>query len=442
MDTLAARTLLQDLEIAREGLARDLARTSTVRGVTTWPLMGKLVVWLPVGAPPTFTPTYVECLNAQGHVRRRIPVETRRSDAPLPPANEPFVLDAQFGGTPSATWLADGGVDAWLRRVDTVRNSENQASIDAAFVAHQGGHDPYPMGGALPVHARYEVWVREGTNAFPLEENLQVDDRPRTYRLLRRPPDSPPIDRVHPERKPRYVWTADDVPMLLSTAGHPWWIVADDVFGRGVQRGLSTAGQAWLEREEGVRRRVYNDKTGQPIASFSDPGLKLNGGAGYPTIGVGLALLTPELRDRYRAFLTRDMTDAELRASLTEALTPRIAALNRMLTVPVTQDQFDALFSFYYNRGASDGLKAAVTRLNAGDAEGAAQAIADAQHRESNPNLRARRLREATLFRSGHPPLVGRPFPTPSSTRGDAGEGGGAGLLIGLAVLLGALFLL
>jgi len=69
-----------------------------------------------------------------------------------------------------------------------------------------------------------------------------------------------------------------------------------------------------------------------------------------------------------------------------------------MLKRAITQSQFDALFSFYYNRGASSGFKAAVAALNAGDVAGAAKAIADAGDKEGVAYIAERRLREAAQF--------------------------------------------
>lgn len=170
------------------------------------------------------------------------------------------------------------------------------------------------------------------------------------------------------------------------------------------RKDLSPAGLAFLRREEGIRGQVYNDATGKTISSFSDPGLKLNGGTGYPTIAMGLALLTPELRAQYAPYLGggKVLSGADMDAAIDGALAPRVAQLNKMLTVDATQSQFDALFSFAYNRGfAGHGFPSAVAELNAGNPTAAAAYIAGAAAYETSPNIQGRRVREAALFSGG-----------------------------------------
>lgn len=167
---------------------------------------------------------------------------------------------------------------------------------------------------------------------------------------------------------------------------------------------LSPAGLAFLRHEEGIRGQVYNDATGKTISSYSDPGLKLNGGTGYPTIAMGLALLTPELRAEYAPYLGggKVLSGADMDRSIASALAPRVAQLNKMLTVKATQNQFDALFSFAYNRGfAGHGFPSAVAELNAGNPTAAAAYIAGAAAYETSPNIQGRRVREAALFSGG-----------------------------------------
>ena len=167
------------------------------------------------------------------------------------------------------------------------------------------------------------------------------------------------------------------------------------------KRTLSPEGFAFLKREEGIRGQVYNDATGRTISSFDDPGLKLNGGKGYPTIAMGLALLTPELRAQYARYLGGGdtLTGAALDAAIADTLTPRYAILNSLLTVDATQSQWDALFSFLYNRGAKGhGFPSAIAELNAGNPTAAAAYIAGAAAYETSANIQGRRLREAAMF--------------------------------------------
>lgn len=172
--------------------------------------------------------------------------------------------------------------------------------------------------------------------------------------------------------------------------------------------GVSPAGLAFLRAEEGVRSQVYNDATSRVISSYSDPGLKMNGqgGKGYPTIAMGLALITPELRAKYERYLggREKLTGSALQAAIDEAIKPRERQLNNLLaTVPtVTQSQYDALFSWLYNRGAGNKqLKAAIALLRKGDAKGAAKAITAAGSSETVGHIAKRRAREAAMFLEG-----------------------------------------
>lgn len=166
---------------------------------------------------------------------------------------------------------------------------------------------------------------------------------------------------------------------------------------------LSPAGLAFLQHEEGIRRTVYNDRTGLPIASYGLATGKDGAHPGYPTIGMGLALLTEELRARYVRHLAapagRPMDDGELAACTREALEGRTRQLNELLTVAVSAHQWDALFSFMFNRGAhGHGFPSAIAETNAGNPGAAAAYIAGAARYETNLNIQARRRREAELY--------------------------------------------
>ena len=81
--------------------------------------------------------------------------------------------------------------------------------------------------------------------------------------------------------------------------------------------------------------------------------------------------------------------------------------VNKALTVPVKQHEFDALVSFHYNTGAI--MRASLTKLlNRGDRAGAAKAFLNWTRAGANKNaLIYRRTAEMELFGSGE---YGEPF--------------------------------
>lgn len=83
------------------------------------------------------------------------------------------------------------------------------------------------------------------------------------------------------------------------------------------------------------------------------------------------------------------------------------ADVNKALTIPVKQHEFDALVSFHYNTGAIK--KATLTkRLNAGDRDGAARGFLNWTRAGNNKNaLLYRRTAEMEMFENGN---YGEPF--------------------------------
>lgn len=118
--------------------------------------------------------------------------------------------------------------------------------------------------------------------------------------------------------------------------------------------GISSVGLALIKMFEGLRLKAY-------LCS-----------AGVPTIGYGH---TKGVR------LGDTCSDAQADAWLQEDVQEAVAAVNRLVKVPVTQGQFDALVSFTFNLGADEdvddkaeglGDSTLLKKLNAGDITGAA----------------------------------------------------------------------
>lgn len=110
-----------------------------------------------------------------------------------------------------------------------------------------------------------------------------------------------------------------------------------------MQMTISDAGVALVEKHEGFRAQVYKD------------------GAGYPTIGYGHRLTAGE---SFPNGITLGQATDLLKQDLQTAET----AVNTLVKVPLSQDQFDALVDFTYNVGAGN-LEAStlLAKLNKSD---------------------------------------------------------------------------
>jgi lysozyme len=139
---------------------------------------------------------------------------------------------------------------------------------------------------------------------------------------------------------------------------------------------FSAAGLDLLKRAEGFRERTYLDV------------------AGYPTIGYGHRLLHPESfpkgisKDQAAEILLSDLRDAE-------------EAIEKLVKVPLTQGQFDALVDFCFNLG--QGRLAGSTllkELNAGQYDAAAEQLLRWDHAGAQEcaALKARRQAEFELW--------------------------------------------
>ena len=137
-------------------------------------------------------------------------------------------------------------------------------------------------------------------------------------------------------------------------------------------------GMELLKRSEGFRSRVYRDA------------------AGFPTIGYGHRLLHPESfpngidEPQAANLLTGDVRQAE-------------EAVERLVEVPLSQGQFDALVDFCFNLGAGRLASSSLLKdLNAGKYAEAAQQLLLWDHAAGRENaaLKTRREAEAALWRA------------------------------------------
>ena len=140
---------------------------------------------------------------------------------------------------------------------------------------------------------------------------------------------------------------------------------------------LSEAGLSLIKQAEGFRRQRYNDVNG------------------FPTIGYGHKLLHPDSfpdgvsEEQAVEILVADVRDAE-------------EAVERMVKVPLTQGQFDALVDFCFNLGAGRLASSTLLKvLNSGRYDDAAEQLLrwDVAGGRENAGLKARRQAELALWR-------------------------------------------
>jgi lysozyme len=130
--------------------------------------------------------------------------------------------------------------------------------------------------------------------------------------------------------------------------------------------------------------------------------------AGHPTIGTGHCLTPSEIssgaykngitKEQAQELLARDIADTE-------------AVVNRFVTVPLSQEQFDVLVSFTFNEG-SEALKTSrlLLRLNQGDYDAVPGELLRWFKRRDpktgklveDQGLLARRRAEGAIWNSGH----------------------------------------
>lgn len=138
-------------------------------------------------------------------------------------------------------------------------------------------------------------------------------------------------------------------------------------------------GIALIKQYEGLRLTTYKDAVG------------------IPTIGYG------HVENPISPGGTRTITAEDAEQILREDLQRFEHDVNNMLTVEVTQNQFDALVSFAFNLGPAN-LKSStlLRKVNSGDFNGAAEEFPKWNHAGGQvlAGLTARRNAEKTLFLS------------------------------------------
>ena len=118
---------------------------------------------------------------------------------------------------------------------------------------------------------------------------------------------------------------------------------------------VSASGRKAIMRHEGVRLTAYPDPAtkGEPFTI----GVGHTSAAGAPKVTKGMIITEDECDE----ILSRDLATFE-------------AAVEKAVTVPLNQNQFDALVSFTFNVGAGNLQKSTLLkRLNQGDYRGAAE---------------------------------------------------------------------
>ncbi len=136
--------------------------------------------------------------------------------------------------------------------------------------------------------------------------------------------------------------------------------------------------------------------------------------AGKLTIGYGHLIRPKELASgKFEGGLTEEEAEDLLAADLHIAED----VVNRLIKVPITQNQFDAMVSFAFNLGGG-ALKKLATVVNKRDWEGAAAKMA-LYHKVTDPKtgkkitsrgLLKRRKMEVALFKQEDPEIVRRQF--------------------------------
>lgn len=143
---------------------------------------------------------------------------------------------------------------------------------------------------------------------------------------------------------------------------------------------LSAAGLDFIKRHERFIDHVYDDGFGTPTIGY---GHRVNQGESFPPV---ISM------DQGLSILAADTLIAQ-------------NAVNSSVSVPLSQQQFDALVSLVFNWGVGNWRKSSHLKyLNAGDYGRTAQRISEhpiTSKGKLAPGLVTRRQEEAAVFRSG-----------------------------------------
>ena len=153
----------------------------------------------------------------------------------------------------------------------------------------------------------------------------------------------------------------------------------------------SANGRALIEAYEGLILSAYDDATdrvvpaGGHVRGTLTIGYGHTSAAGLPRVYVGMAVT----REEADAILSSDLAAVE-------------ADVNHHVTVPISQDVFDALVSFDFNVGALD-RSSTLHLINTGNLAAGAQALMLWDHAGGrvNAGLEKRRAAERDLMLTG-----------------------------------------
>lgn len=136
-----------------------------------------------------------------------------------------------------------------------------------------------------------------------------------------------------------------------------------------------------IVREEGLKRYAYKDN------------------AGYWTIGIGHKIDTQREAHLLNYTQSNPAPDAVIDDLYERDISGARGAVQAMVKVPLTPNEFAALVSLVFNIGAGAFYKSTLLKLlNAGDKQGAADEILRWKNAGGQPILLARRERERELF--------------------------------------------